>query len=143
MAKEEYLNEVFLAIHEQYRDIDTFLCHGLNIPHNLIEKFQKSVLLKNSGLYVEQSEIFSRLVYEPFYDWKAISGEKVMGNKRCWILLIILKTNTMLTDCISVFPWKIQLHAKCMLLLVLKKSKRLSHTFLDMQMKEMQMVKEL
>ena len=54
MAKEEYLNEVFLAIHEQYRDIDTFLCDGLNIPHNLIEKFQKSVLLKNSGLYVEQ-----------------------------------------------------------------------------------------
>lgn len=54
LAKEEYLNEVFLAIHEQYRDIDTFLCDGLNIPHNLIEKFQKSVLLKNSGLYVEQ-----------------------------------------------------------------------------------------
>ena len=46
LAKEEYLNKAFEAIQEQYKNTDAFLCEGLNIPQKLIEKFQKSVLLK-------------------------------------------------------------------------------------------------
>ncbi|MGN0354527.1 MAG: tyrosine-protein phosphatase [Muricoprocola sp.] len=45
LAKEEYLKEAFSAIEEQYKDSDTFLREGLNIPQSLIEKFQKSMLL--------------------------------------------------------------------------------------------------
>lgn len=44
LAKEEYLTEAFLAIDEQYKSIDAFLCDGLDIPSELILRFQESVL---------------------------------------------------------------------------------------------------
>lgn len=44
LAKEEYLQEAFLAIDEQYINIDQFLRDGLCIPKKLIERFQESVL---------------------------------------------------------------------------------------------------
>lgn len=47
LAKKEYLNKAFEAIQEQYKNTDTFLREGLNIPQRLIERFQKSVLLKS------------------------------------------------------------------------------------------------
>lgn len=44
LAKESYLEEAFLAIDEEYDNMETFLREGLKIPQASIEKFQKSVL---------------------------------------------------------------------------------------------------
>lgn len=44
LAKEEYLQEAFSAIDEQYNNVDTFLHDGLDIPQRMIERFQESVL---------------------------------------------------------------------------------------------------
>lgn len=44
LAKKEYLEAAFSAIDEQYENTDSFLRDGLNIPQDLIELFQNSVL---------------------------------------------------------------------------------------------------
>lgn len=46
---EDYLltnrvNAAFSAIEVQYKNVDAFLCDGLNIPQMLIEQFRSSVL---------------------------------------------------------------------------------------------------
>ena len=44
LAKEEYLNAAFSAVDAQYENTDAFLHDGLNIPQQLIGRFQSSVL---------------------------------------------------------------------------------------------------
>ena len=44
LAKEEYLDAAFSAIDAQYKNANAFLRDGLNIPQELFDRFQSSVL---------------------------------------------------------------------------------------------------
>ena len=66
-----------------------------------------------------------------------------MGNKRCWILLIILKTQNNADRLYISVSLENTVARKMYASIGFKEIKEIEYTFLDMQMKEMQMVKEL
>lgn len=45
LAKETYLNEAFSVIDRQYSSVNDFLCDGLNIPKEAVERFRMYVLV--------------------------------------------------------------------------------------------------
>ena len=46
LAKEEYIEEIFYVIEEEYKGIDSFLKKGLKITGKEIEKFKKKIVMK-------------------------------------------------------------------------------------------------
>ncbi len=44
LAKEEYLDAAFSAIDGQYGSADAFLCAGLNIPDEKLDRFRSAAL---------------------------------------------------------------------------------------------------
>ena len=85
---------------------------------------------------------FSRLVYEPFYDWKAISGKRLWETSGVGFYYYFKNKHNADRLYISV-SLENTVARKMYASIGFKEIKEIEYTFLDMQMKEMQMVKEL